>query len=84
MEKHLEVLVDHRLSNTMLCQVAANKPSKILSCNKKCIHLRDKSIIVPLTKHWFNLILNMQFSFGQQSSGKMLLNRKEFTEEKQN
>lgn len=48
MEKDLGVLVDHRLTINIQCQATAKKASKIFSCIKKCIHSRDKTVILPL------------------------------------
>ena len=50
MEKDLGVLVDHRLNNSMQCQAAVSKASKILSCIRKGIDSRDRDIILPLYK----------------------------------
>lgn len=82
--KDLEALVDRRLSKSMQCHTAVNKARKILSCIKKGIYSRYKSVILPLYKHWSVHIWNMQISFGHQSSENKLLKKNEFSEGQQN
>ena len=49
-EKDLGFLVDHKLNNSMQCQAAVSKASKVFSCIRRGMDSRKRDIILPLYK----------------------------------
>lgn len=61
---------DHRLSGIRQCQAGADKANHILTCIKRGIYSRDKSVLLPLNKTLVQP--HLEYNFGHQSTGRIL------------